>query len=108
MKDLIATIWAIAIGITYAIAGYIYSDSPLYFPIHQSATFLLFGLCAWLSKAMTVPHIILCGFTALAGLEIVDEIMKVNTKTRMDDYLFLIAGVVGISYGIYRKRKQLL
>ena len=108
MKDFKGTILLTLATICYLIAGYVYAYDPLHFVWRQVAVTLTFAtILNFTYKVHPIPAIISIGLLFLSATETIDEFLKVNTKIRMDDYVYTTLGIIGILFGLYKHRKQL-
>lgn len=108
MRDFLATISLVLVIICYLTAGYVYPSTDPHFIYQQWAVVMSFVTMAILSyKKHPIPAIISYGLVFLSATELVDEILRVNTKVRVDDWIFTTLGLTGIIIGIIQYRKQL-
>lgn len=102
ISGLVWTVWAI-------LAGFVFYGSEWEFPIRQACEVYLLVIISILThKKYPLANIVFFTLSALSLCELVDEVKTSNTTIRLDDYIFVAFGLIGLISGIfnYLKLKQ--
>lgn len=77
-------------------AGFFMYDKPYEHVYTQLSECLILIYCLWISKSSKILHAICGGFLGLSLCELYDEYQQINTKVRLDDYIFAVVGISAI------------